>query len=118
MRRHGRSAAWQEQAQSVNRIILRAIARVLQPDQAEGQDTSDGRAIFIRRRRKYSIGFRPAADDASRVRTGNRMMEVRGGRKRLDGFIWKMIGQNPAQPAGKLFALYAARFAGGADRHE
>ena len=46
------------------------------------------------------------------------MVQVRGGRQRLHGFVGKMIRQDPAQAAGKLFAFHAARFARGAARDE
>ncbi len=46
------------------------------------------------------------------------MVQVRGGCQRLHGFIGEMIRQDPAQAAGKLFALHAARFARSAARDE
>jgi len=39
------------------------------------------------------------------------VMQIGRGRQRLDGFIGKMVCQDSAQAAGKLFAFHGARFA-------
>src|SRR5882724_1718491 len=104
MGRNRGSTAWEEQTQAAHRMATRAIARKIEPNQAEGQNAVDRRGIFCGSCTEDCKGIRAAMHQSSGVGAGNGMMKISADRQGINNFVGEAVGQELVEPAAKLFA--------------